>query len=89
MVLRWLEVVGEAEVTLCLGPYSRAVYESLLAEVGQPAPRKAFVSVVLEGGCVRLSVRAGGVNQLRAVLNSYLYLVHAAYSTLKSSPRSP
>jgi Uncharacterized protein conserved in archaea len=83
-------VVGEAELTLCLGPYSKAVYESLLAEVSQPAPRKAVVSVELEGdGCVKLTVKADGVNQLRAVLNSYLHLVYAAYSTLKSSLPDP
>jgi tRNA threonylcarbamoyladenosine modification (KEOPS) complex Pcc1 subunit len=84
--LGWSGVVGEAKVTLCLGPYSEAVYESLLAEVRQPAPRKADVSVELEGGCVKLYIRAGDVNQLRVVLNSYLYLVHAAYSTLKTYP---
>ncbi len=79
-------MVSEAEVTLCIGFYSKAIYESLLAEVRQPAPRKADVSVQLENGCVKLNIRAGDVNQLRVVLNSYLYLVHAAYSTLKIYP---
>jgi len=82
-------VVSEAEVTLCLGLYSKAVYESLLAEVTQPAPRKADISVLLEGDCVRLNIKASNVNQLRIVLNSYLHLVHAAYSTLKPIPRNP
>lgn len=72
----------EAEVKLCLGHYSKPVYESLLAEV-QQGPRKAVINVSLEEGCVKLHVEAKRVNQVRAILNSYLQLIHAAYSTLR------
>jgi len=82
-------VPGEAEVKLCLGSYSKPLYESLLAEASQPAPRKALVSVDIVGDCVRIRLEADDVNKLRVVLNSYLYLAHAAYSTLKSTLRSP
>ena len=80
---------GEAEVKLCLGPYSKPLYESLLAEASQPAPRKASVSVDIVGDCVRVRFEADDVNKLRVVLNSYLYLAHAAYSALKSTLQNP
>lgn len=67
---------------LCLGEYTRPVYESLLAEASQPAPPKARVSVGFEEDCVSLLVEAESLSRLRAVLNSYAYLAYAMYSAL-------
>jgi len=39
--------------------------------------------VVAEEGCLSVYLTAQDVNGLRAILNSYLYLVHAAYSSLR------
>lgn len=77
-----------AKIRLCLGDYSRALYESLLAEASQPAPAKAIVNVYMDDGCVVVDVKSENVSKLRAVLNSYMYLIYAALSTLASTSRS-
>ncbi len=76
---------GSAEVRLCLGEYARPVYEALLAETRQRAPQKGVVSVALDGDCVVISIRSGELSGLRAITSSFLYLAHAAYSSLASS----
>jgi len=76
--------LSEAYVSLCLGKYSRPLYESLLAEVSQPSPRKASVNISLVDSCLSLTIKARDINSLRAVLNSYLYLIYAMYSVLSS-----
>ena len=76
----------KASVRVCLDPEaSRAVLESLQAEVRQPAqPAKGRVSVSLEGGCMVLEIASDSPSGLRALVNSYLYLVHAAFSALEA-----
>ncbi|MGC9210229.1 MAG: KEOPS complex subunit Pcc1 [Acidilobus sp.] len=72
-----------AEVELCLGQLVSPLLAALKAEASQPAqPSKGSVAVNLEGGCLRLTLEAKDVGDLRALLNSYLYLIHAAYSSL-------
>ncbi|MDM7275733.1 MAG: KEOPS complex subunit Pcc1 [Thermoprotei archaeon] len=74
----------EAELKLCLGEYSKHLYESLQAEARQQAPKKAQVEVSLEDSCVIITVKAATLSGLKAVINSHLYIVHAMYSTLKT-----
>jgi tRNA threonylcarbamoyladenosine modification (KEOPS) complex Pcc1 subunit len=75
---------AEAKVTLCLGESTLHVLRALEAEASQPVqPAKGHVKVVAEEGCVSVYLTAQDVNGLRAILNSYLYLVHAAYSSLR------
>jgi len=71
-----------ARVELCLGSASRSVYESLAVEARQGGPSKGRVRVSLEGGCVVIEVDSDSYSGLRALLNSYLLLAHAAYSAV-------
>ncbi|MCS7106863.1 MAG: KEOPS complex subunit Pcc1 [Acidilobaceae archaeon] len=73
-----------AIITLCLEKYASPLYESLLAELSQPSPKKAQLEVYLRDNCIELRLNAKDVSSLRAVTNSYLYLVYAMYSSLKS-----
>ncbi len=77
-----------ARARLCMGEYARHVYRALLAELRQPAPRKGSVSISMEDGCLVISIESGSLNGLRALLNSFLYLAHAAYSSLVESELS-
>lgn len=75
---------AEAKVSLCLGESTLPVLRALEAEASQPVqPAKGYVKVVAEGGCLSVYLTAEDVNGLRAILNSYLYLVYAAYSSLR------
>ncbi len=73
-----------AVARLCLGEHARPVYSSLRAEVLQGGPRKGEVSVGIVNGCVEIRVSSNELSGLRALLNSYLLLLHAAYSALDS-----
>ncbi|MGC9072215.1 MAG: KEOPS complex subunit Pcc1 [Acidilobus sp.] len=80
---------AKAMVKLCLGPSTSPLLSALKAEVSQPAqPSKGSVSLSVEGDCLVLSIRAKDVGDLRALLNSYMYLAHAAYSSLVRLERS-
>ncbi|MEB2836722.1 MAG: KEOPS complex subunit Pcc1 [Desulfurococcales archaeon] len=76
----------KASIRICLDPdISRAVLESLQAEVRQPAqPAKGRVGASMEGRCVVLEIASDSLSGLRALVNSYLYLVHAAFSVLEA-----
>ena len=78
---------GSAEIRLCLREYAKTVYEALLAETRQRAPQKGVVSIVLDGDCLVISIRSGELSGLRAITSSFLYLAHAAYSSLTSSEK--
>lgn len=78
---------GSAEIRLCLREYTRPVYEALLAETRQRAPQKGMVSVALDGDCIVITIRSGELSGLRAIMSSFLYLAHAAYSSLTSSEK--
>ncbi|MEN3000095.1 MAG: KEOPS complex subunit Pcc1 [Acidilobaceae archaeon] len=75
---------ASATITLCLEKYSPPLYESLLAELSQPSPKRAQLELELRGNCLELSFQANDLGSLRAVINSYLYLVYAMYSSLKA-----
>ncbi len=79
-----------AEVVLCLGSSRthilKALRESLEAEVKHPAaPQKGRVSVDVVDYCLRVTVESPTLSGLRALLNSYLYLLHAAYAALEAA----
>ncbi|MCE4627680.1 MAG: hypothetical protein F7C34_00830 [Desulfurococcales archaeon] len=73
---------ARARVKLCLGEYSAHVYRALIAEKNQPAPEKGAVDVYIEDGCLLIAVYSGTLSGLRALLNSFLLLAHASYSSL-------
>ncbi|MEB3851743.1 MAG: hypothetical protein LRS49_04080 [Desulfurococcales archaeon] len=63
-----------------------AVAESLEAEAMQPAaPSKGSVEVSREGECIMIVVGSESLSGLRALVNSYLYLLHAAWSALEAA----
>lgn len=74
-------------VNLCLdsGGEAAALYTSLKAEEMQPSPDRGRVRVSMEGSCVRLEIEPRDLNSLRALMNSFLYLSHAAYSTIREA----
>ncbi len=78
---------GKLTIELCLDSQSeaKALYTSLKAEEMQPSPDRGQVKVSLDGGCVRLEIEPRDLNSLRALMNSFLYLSHAAYSVLKEA----
>ena len=80
-------MAARAMARLCVGPYARAVYEALKAEEAQPSPERGRVTVSIDGDCVELRVEPRDLNSLRALLNSFLYLAHAAYAALEASSR--
>jgi tRNA threonylcarbamoyladenosine modification (KEOPS) complex Pcc1 subunit len=71
-------------VRVCLEPsLLEAVKEALEAEVRQPAaPSKGRVGISLERGCLIVDIESDSLSGLRALLNSYTYLIHAALSSL-------
>ncbi len=78
-----------AVARLCIGTYARAVYEALKAEEAQPSPERGKVSVSIDGDCVEVRVEPRDLSSLRALLNSFLYLAHAAYAALEASSKPP
>ena len=57
----------------------RAIYRSLVAEAKSPASLgRIVVKVSLEGECLGIEMKADTESHLRAVVNSYLYLLNAA-----------
>ena len=80
----------KAEVVLCLEDSRirilEAIRESLEAEVKHPAaPKKGRVSIDVVDHCIRVTVESATLSGLRALLNSYLYLLHAAYAALEAT----
>lgn len=73
---------ARAKVRLCLGEYSPHVYRALIAEKNQPAPEKGIVDINIVDGCVVIIVSSSTLSGLRALLNSFLLLAHASYSSL-------
>ncbi len=73
-----------ATVKVCLGDYVDPLARALMAEATQPRqPSKGVVKVEVHDGCVLISMQAGDLGDLRALLSSYMYLIHAAYSSLR------
>ncbi|WP_420805109.1 KEOPS complex subunit Pcc1 [Acidilobus saccharovorans] len=62
-----------------------AIYRALIAEASQPGtPRKGSINVEVKDNCLKISVTSDDLGDLRAIVNSYLYLVHASYSVVRS-----
>ncbi len=77
-------MAARATVRVCAGDYASPLASALRAEASQPRqPSKGSVEVTIEGGCLVLSISANDLGDLRALLNSYMYLLHAAYSSLR------
>ena len=72
-----------AVVDICIRrDIAGSIEQALAAELRQPAPEKGRVAVEARGGCLRLVVESGSLSGLRALVNSFLLLVHAAYSSI-------
>ena len=74
-----------AEVRLCLGQATGPVYEALKVEESQPSPDRGRVGVELSGDCIVLKIEPRDVGSLRALLNSFLYLAHAAADAVEKT----
>ena len=70
------------EYRLCLGDNTRPIYKALLAEIKAPSPEKGKVLVSIEQGCLVLEISSKSLSGFRALTNSFLLLVHAAYSAI-------
>ena len=73
------------QARLCIGEYATHVYRALLAEARQPAPHKGRVDFRVEDGCLVLDIESETMSGLRALTSSFLYLVHAAYSSIREA----
>ncbi len=60
------------------------LYKALEAEARQPAPGKGRARVEAAGDCLTVSIEAADFSGLRAIINSYLLLLAAAYSALEA-----
>ncbi len=67
---------------ICLEEYTEPIYEALKAEEGQSAPEKGTVKITRDGDCISIIIESADLSGLRALSNSYLLLLHAAYSSL-------
>ena len=78
-----------AELTLCPSQYTeipllKALEKSLIAEAKSPANvERIRVSIRRDGDCVRIELFADTLSHLRAVVNSFLYLVHSAVKSIE------
>ncbi|GAB6147684.1 KEOPS complex subunit Pcc1 [Stetteria hydrogenophila] len=76
-------------VELCPGNpgEARAIYASLKAEEAQPSPKRGRVSVALDEGrgCVVIELEPRDLGSMRALMNSFLYLAHAAYNAVREA----
>ncbi|MEB3816492.1 MAG: hypothetical protein LRS46_00915 [Desulfurococcales archaeon] len=73
-----------AQITLCIeAPYSGAITLSLKTEARQPAaPAKGVVEIKEEDGCISVVIESDSLSGLRALFNSYAYLIHAAWESV-------
>lgn len=75
---------GIVEIKICNSLY-RTLVASLKTEISQPQPGKGKVIMNDEGGCLVLKIVSNNISGLRALTNSFLYLLHAAFSTLETT----
>lgn len=76
---------AKAEFKLCGKPADiTAIYRALIAEASQPGtPRKGSIDVNIKNDCLKISIASNELGDLRALVNSYLYLVYASYSVIR------
>ncbi len=78
-----------AELVLCPSnrneiPVLRALEKSLIAEARSPANiERIRVGIRRDGDCVRIELYADTLSHLRAVVNSFLYLIHSAVNSIE------
>lgn len=78
-----------AELVLCPGncneiPVLRALEKSLIAEARSPANvERIRIGVRRDGDCVCIELYADTLSHLRAVINSFLYLIHSAVKSIE------
>ncbi len=62
---------------------AKTIYKSLIPEVeSKPSKERGEVYLDLNDNCVVLDIYARDISSLRAILNGYLYLVHALSNTI-------
>ncbi|MCE4602473.1 MAG: hypothetical protein F7C08_03400 [Desulfurococcales archaeon] len=80
--------MNKATYIICI-PHAEEVEKALRAELGQPAPQKGRVRIRVEDGCLVIEIESPTLSGLRALSNSFLYLAHAAYSSLEATSSEP
>lgn len=80
-------MVYKALIEICPHSGAKAIYTTMKAEEMQPAPGRGRVRVRMENGCIEVEVESRDLTGLRAVLNSYLHLAYAAYSSITALER--
>jgi len=74
----------KADFTICDGMKAlRPVALSLEAELAQPQPEKGVVTLTLDESCLRIHIESVTISGLRALSNSFLYLLHAAMASIE------
>jgi len=81
-------VEGEVDVMIC-GVDVDSLLRALRAEIAQPQPEKGRVRLSAEGNCISLKITSSDISGLRALSNSFLYLIYAATSSINAVERSP
>jgi len=74
---------GLVKIRIC-DPMAPILMDSLTVEVSQPQPQKGSVNVKVENECLVVEISSDNISGLRALTNSFLYLIHAALSSLRS-----
>ena len=72
---------------LCLGEASKSIYEALLAEITAPAPEKGIVELSLEASCLIIKIKSNKISGFRALLNSFILLIYASYTSILNAER--
>ncbi len=72
----------EGAFKFCLGEFSKHIYEALIAEIDTPSPEKGKVSLALRDNCIHLMISSETISGFRALSNSFILLIHAAYSAI-------
>lgn len=74
---------GLIKIKIC-DPLAPILVNSLKAEISQPQPQKGNVNIKVENECLIVEISSNSISGLRALTNSFLYLIHAAISSLRS-----
>ncbi len=75
----------KAYLNICLDDKRalESTYKSLLPEVkSKPSKERGEAYIRIEDKCIVLEIVARDISSLRAMLNGYLYLVHALLNTI-------
>ncbi len=81
----------EAYLNICLNDRKvlESIYKALIPEVkSKPSKERGEVYLSIENECIMLKIIARDISSLRAMLNGYLYLVHALSNTIDIARRS-